>query len=79
MRERRWGRAWWQIGVPSARLKRTAMRLRFDQGSSLVWSSETATIFLIVSGPLPSSMAPLTGSAISPSRIVAKPSFSVVK
>src|SRR5690606_12175292 len=32
-------------------------------------SSDTATIFLMVSGPLPSSMAPRTGSAIWPSRI----------
>src|SRR5690606_11851225 len=33
-------------------------------------SSDTATIFLMESGPLPSSMAPRTGSAISPSRMM---------
>src|SRR5690625_2866126 len=37
---------------------------------SLLRSSDTAAIFRIVSGPLPSSIAPRTGSAISPLRIM---------
>src|SRR5690606_14404994 len=37
---------------------------------SFSWSLDTATTFLMVSGPLPSSMAPRTGSAIWPSLIM---------
>src|SRR5690606_8456466 len=37
---------------------------------SLAWSFDTATTFLIVSGPLPRSIAPRTGSAIWPFRIM---------